>query len=113
MGERSQQLRPPARGSINGGWHGLGRRHAARPLALNVPDDQPADVRSARAALVLGLDVEVGDVLDGELDRYAALAFSSGPTGHGVEWCGSGTIGVGMRNQNGKSCGIGNEGSNI
>ena len=63
------------------------RRYAARALALNVANDQPADVRSARAALVLGLNVEVGDVLNQEFNRYAALAFSSGPTGHGGEWC--------------------------
>jgi hypothetical protein len=53
-------------------------------LALNVADDQPADVCSAAAAFVLRLDIKVLDVLGGELDRYAALAFSSGPTGHGV-----------------------------
>jgi hypothetical protein len=56
-------------------------------LALNIPNDQPAEVCSARAALVLGLNVEVVDVLNQEFDRYAALAFSSGPTGHGGEWC--------------------------
>ena len=61
---------------------GLGRRHAARPLALNIADDQPAQVCSTAAALVLRLDIEVLNVLSGELNRYAALAFSSGPTGH-------------------------------
>jgi hypothetical protein len=66
---------------------GLGRRYAAWALALNVSNDQPADVRGARAALVLGLNVEVVDVINQEFNRYAALAFSSGPTGHGGEWC--------------------------
>ena len=64
---------------------GLGRRHAARALAFNIADDQPAQVCSARASLVLRLDIKVLDVLGGELDGYAALAFSSGPTGHGEE----------------------------
>ena len=61
---------------------GLGRRHAARALALNVADDQPAQVCRPAAALVCGLNVEVRDVLDAEFNRYAAFAFSSGPTGH-------------------------------
>ena len=58
-------------------------RDHARSLALDIPDDQRAQVRGAAHAVVGGLRVEVGDVLDGELDRHAALAFSSGPTGHG------------------------------
>jgi hypothetical protein len=33
------------------------------------------------------LYVEVLNVIDRKLDRYAALAFSSGPTGHGGVWC--------------------------
>jgi hypothetical protein len=52
-------------------------------LALNVADDQPAQVGRPAAALVLGLNVEVLNVIDGKFNRYAALAFSSGPTGHG------------------------------
>ena len=65
----------------------LGRRHAARALALDVADDQPAQVCGAGAALVLRLNVQVLNVLVGEFNRYAALAFSSGPTGHGGESC--------------------------
>lgn len=84
MAKRSQQLRPPARGSFDSGWHGLGRRcHAARPLALDVPNDQLTQVRGPAAAVVDGLIVEVLDVLSGELERDAAFAFNAGPAGHG------------------------------
>lgn len=61
---------------------GLGRRRVARALAFNIADDQPAQVCSARASLVLRLNIEVINVFVGEFNRYAALAFSSGPTGH-------------------------------
>jgi len=61
---------------------GLGRRHAARPLALNVPHDQLAQVGGPAAAVVDGLSVEVLDVLSWELKRDAAFAFNAGPAGH-------------------------------
>jgi hypothetical protein len=46
----------------------------------------------------LRLGIKVLDVLGGEFDRYAALAFSSGPAGHDV-LVGLPTIGVGLRKQ--------------
>jgi hypothetical protein len=55
-----------------------------RPLALNVADDQRAQVCGAGHAVVRGLRVEVVNVLDAQFDGDAFAPWWDGPAGHGV-----------------------------
>ena len=61
-----------------------GRGQACRALAFHVADDQLAEVRGTRAAVVCGLVIAVLDVFSCKLNGDAASSFSGRPAGHGV-----------------------------
>ena len=53
------------------------------PLALHVLQENLADIEGTAASEVVGLRVQVLDDLAVQLKGDAALAFRSGPAGHG------------------------------
>jgi len=66
---------------------GLGRRHAARALAVHVLDHQTTQVCGAGLAEISGLGVEVLNQLSPEFKRDGGLTFLSWPAGHGSRGC--------------------------